>query len=190
MLNWSKSPSIQIASEVMHQGGVIAYPTEAVWGLGCDPFNEEAVFALLSLKHRSPKKGLILIASHIRQFDFILNNCSKAQIGALKETWPGPYTWIVPTNKHVPKWISGNHDGVALRVTNHPVVKALCDSYGGPIVSTSANPEGKTEARHQWQVYRFFKDKPQLAYITKGIVGRQSRPSQIRDLVSNTIIRE
>ncbi len=173
----------------MHQGGVIAYPTEAVWGLGCDPFNEEAVCRLLSLKKRSPDKGVILIASHIRQFDFILKDLSKPQLSTLQQTWPGPVSWIVPVNNSIPYWISGNHSGVALRVSNHPVVKALCDNYGGPIVSTSANTQGHLAAKTGWQVRRYFKRNPHLDFITQGVVGNRTKPSQIFDLLTQAVIR-
>ena len=156
-LHWSKTPSLRIASNTIQTGGVIAYPTEAVWGLGCDPFNHQAVSKILSLKGRPMSKGLILIAANTQQFDFILKDLSEKQLSILNQSWPGPYTWIVPNNGSVPYWVSGEHSGVALRVSNHPFVQALCGYYGGPIVSTSANPQGKPEARNRWQVFRFFK---------------------------------
>ena len=173
----------------MHQGGVIAYPTEAVWGLGCDPFNEAAVYRLLSLKKRAPEKGVILIASHIKQFDFILKDLDKEQLKALEESWPGPVSWVVPVNNSIPRWISGNHPGVALRVSNHPVVKALCDIYGGPIVSTSANTQGHIAAKTSWQVRRYFKGNKNLDFITQGVVGNRTKPSQIFDLLTQAVIR-
>jgi L-threonylcarbamoyladenylate synthase len=189
MFNYHSLPSLTIASQIMHQGGVIAYPTEAVWGLGCDPFNGQAVRTLLSLKKRSPGKGLILIASHIGQFDFILKNLGKRQIETMQKTWPGPVTWIVPVNELIPYWISGNHPGVALRVSNHPVVKALCDIYGGPIVSTSANTQGHRAAKTQWQVKNYFKNNVSLDSITQGVVGSRNKPSQIFDLLTQAVIR-
>lgn len=190
MLDWSKSPSIKIASRIIKQGGVIAYPTEAVWGLGCEPFDRAAVYNILALKNRSPDKGLILIAADIAQFDFILHDLPSQYIEQLQASWPGPYTWIVPHRNRVPQWVSGQHSGIALRVSNHPLVQALCRCYGGPIVSTSANPQGKTEAKSQWQVSRFFSHRPELHYVTKGVIGKQNRPSQIRDLLSNRLLRQ
>lgn len=189
MLDWSKSPSIKVASYIIKRGGVIAYPTEAVWGLGCDPFDMNAVYNILSLKNRSPNKGLILIAADMAQFDFILHDLAAHHSKQLRTSWPGPYTWIVPHNERVPDWVTGQHTGIALRVTKHPVVQALCRCYGGPIISTSANPQGKSEAKSQWQVKRFFGHRPELRYITKGVIGKNNRPSQIRDLLSSTIIR-
>jgi L-threonylcarbamoyladenylate synthase len=187
--DWSLSPSITIAKNVIHNGGVIAYPTEAVWGLGCDPFNAEAVFDVLSLKNRSVDKGLILIASQIEQFDFILKDLPESYIKKLRLSWPGPFTWIVPTNEKVPEWVSGKHDGIAIRVTKHPLVCALCDQVGGPIISTSANPQAKPAATSRSQVEKYFRGNPRLQYITKGQIGDSSKPSLIRDIRTDQIIR-
>lgn len=189
MFDYLSLPSLHIASQIMHQGGVIAYPTEAVWGLGCNPFNQQAVHKLLALKKRSPNKGLILIASDIEQFDFALKDLPKNQIQIMQNTWPGPVSWIVPKNELIPDWISGNHSGVALRVSNHPIVKTLCAIYGGAIVSSSANTQGHQAARTQWQVRRYFKHKPQLDHISQGVVGSHNKPSTIYDLITQTVIR-
>jgi L-threonylcarbamoyladenylate synthase len=189
MFNYLASPSLTIASQIMHQGGVIAYPTEAVWGLGCDPFDAQAVNTLLSLKKRSPDKGLILIGSDIEQFSFILKDLKISQIDTMQKTWPGPVTWIVPINEYIPYWISGNHQGVAIRVSNHPIVKSLCDIYGGPIVSTSANTQGHRAAKSKWQVKRYFKNNADLDFITQGVVGKRDKPSHIFDLLTQAVIR-
>jgi len=186
---WSKSPSVRLAITTLSKGEVIAYPTEAVWGLGCDPFDVDAVYKILQLKGRSVNKGLILIASDINQLDFILNDLSIDQLAQMDASWPGPTTWIVPNNASVPHWICGDHSGVAVRVSDHPLVQSLCKAYGGPIVSTSANPQGKPAAKTRWQVERYFGSSPQLSYITKGVVGKRDRPSDIIDLVSESIIR-
>jgi L-threonylcarbamoyladenylate synthase len=186
---WSSNPTVSIANSVLKTGGVIAYPTEAVWGLGCDPFDPEAVFNVLSLKNRSVDKGLILIGSAMNQFDFILQDLPEHYISKLELSWPGPFTWIVPSNKRVPEWVSGRHDGIAIRVTNHPLVCALCDRFGGPIVSTSANPQAKPAATHPWQIQKYFSKDRRLEYITKGHIGHSSKPSLIRDLRTDQIIR-
>ncbi len=190
MFEWSKTPSIRIASQIIKQGGVIAYPTEAVWGLGCDLFNSDAVANILSLKKRSVDKGLILVAANINQLDFILEGLSSEQKAKLQTSWPGPVTWLVPNNGSIPYWISGDHSSVAVRVSAHPVVQALCHYYGGPIVSTSANPQGKPAAKTHWQVQRYFNGRPELNFITQGVVGKRNKPSDIRDLLTETIIRQ
>lgn len=138
---------LNIASCValLHRGGVLAYPTEAVWGVGCAPFDGEAVHRLLAIKHRPVDKGLILVASVATQFDALvdwtaLSVDNQAQV---RESWPGPHTWIVPATAEVPIWITGGHRSLAVRVSAHPQVAGLCAAFGGPIVSTSANLTGE-----------------------------------------------
>lgn len=189
MLFQKYNPSILIASRIMRQGGVIAYPTEAVWGLGCAPENEAAVNRILSMKQRHVSKGLILVASSIEQFSPYLQHITPEQRKTLEASWPGAFTWLVPHHNTVPTWISGKHESVALRVSKHPHIRYLCDAFGGPIVSTSANPQGKPAAKSTWQVKRYFKNNANLDWIVKGSVGNNHSPSTITDLVSGKIIR-
>lgn len=117
---------VRQVARVLRAGGVIAYPTEAVWGLGCDPWNEAAVRRLLALKGRPQEKGLILVAADIGQFDFLLHDLPPAWRERLARSWPGPNTWLVPHHHRLPAWITGRHASVALRVSDHPRVRALC----------------------------------------------------------------
>jgi L-threonylcarbamoyladenylate synthase len=183
------NPSITIASNIMHQGGVIAYPTEAVWGLGCDPYNEQAVRNILALKQRDVAKGLIMVAASIEQFEPYLSHLNHEQRNTLLQSWPGPHTWLVPQNNTLPFWVYGNHTSVALRVSNHPVVRELCKAFGGPIISTSANPQGKPAPTQAWQVHRYFHHFPQLDWMVKGSVGANAQPSTITDLISGKVLR-
>jgi L-threonylcarbamoyladenylate synthase len=137
---------VQQAAQAVRAGAVIAYPTEAVWGLGCDPWDEEAVERLLLIKGRSVDKGLILVADNIRQFDFLFEDFPELWMDRMASTWPGPNTWLVPHQNLLPEWITGVHETVALRVSDHPLVRDLC-SLVGPLVSTSANPQGRPAAR-------------------------------------------
>src|SRR5450830_698171 len=121
-----KSWRVQEAAREIRAGAVIAYPTEAVWGLGCDPWNEEAVDRLLAIKNRSVDKGLILIADNIRQFDFLFEDFPEDWIDRMASTWPGPNTWLVPHQDLLPEWVTGVHDTVALRVSDHPLVRDQC----------------------------------------------------------------
>ncbi|MFC3114602.1 Sua5/YciO/YrdC/YwlC family protein [Cellvibrio fontiphilus] len=187
MLDWSRQPRIQFAARQMRLGGVVAYPTEAVWGLGCNPFDELAVTELLALKDRPVQKGLILLAANIHMFDPFIDHLNDLQRQKLKNTWPGPVTWLVPNNGLVPYWISGNFTSVALRVTDHPVAAGLSRAFGGPIVSTSCNPQGREPARDAHQVHRYFGN--QLAAITTGTVGKRKNPSEIRDLLTGDVVR-
>lgn len=187
MFEWSLNPRVQFAARQMRLGGVVAYPTEAVWGLGCNPFDEFAVMHLLELKERPVEKGVILLAAHIRMFEPLLKDLDDLQRQRLKNSWPGPYTWLVPNNGLVPSWITGSFASVALRVTDHPVAAGLSRAFGGPIVSTSCNPAGQEPARSIDQVRRYFGN--QLNAITSGQVGHRATPSEIRDLVTGQIVR-
>lgn len=174
------------AVQALRAGGVIAYPTEAVWGLGCDPFDEQAVRRVLDLKQRSEAKGLIIIAADIAQIEPWLQELDAAQKAAVLNTWPGPYTWVVPAES-APSWLRGRHASLALRVSAHPGVQALCRAWGGPLVSTSANRSGQPPVRDALQLRRQFGDG--LAYILPGRLGGDAKPSEIRDAVSGTVLR-
>ena len=136
-----ETTSIDAAIAALRKGGVIAYPTEGVWGLGCDPRDEAATLRLLALKQREVGKGLILIAATEAQLaPFVeMDALDTGQRDAVRASWPGPNTWIVPASTDAPAWITGDHDGIAVRVSAHPVVVALCEAFGGALVSTSAN---------------------------------------------------
>ncbi len=178
----------EAAARRLRAGELIAYPTEAVWGIGCDPFNREAVYQLLRLKRRPVDKGLLLVASEMEQLGKLLTRLPVDQIAALRETWPGHVTWLVPDPAGLyPEWIRGKHPAVAIRVSEHPVVRELCIAFGGPIVSTSANLAGAAEIRAMAEVRRQFGDA--VGYIVDGEVGGRDRPSEIRDLVTGKRIR-
>lgn len=148
----------QCAARVVREGGVIAYPTEAVWGLGCDPWNEDAVYRLLALKARPVEKGLIVVAANIHQLDFLLEDLPDVWLDRLAGTWPGPNTWLVPHQERLPEWVTGVHESVAVRVTDHPLVQELCH-LTGPLISTSANPAGRPAARTRLRVEQYFHDE-------------------------------
>lgn len=177
------------AAQLLHRGGVIAYPTEAVWGLGCDPFDEAAVLRLLAIKQRTVDKGLILIAGAPAQLDGLLRweRLPPGRAEAVFASWPGPHTWIVPASPRVPGWITGAHAGVAVRVSAHPDVIALCAAFGGPLVSTSANLAGAPPA-----FTRATLDPGLLARldgVTQGETGGLAAPSAIRDAATGHVLR-
>ncbi|WP_392892949.1 L-threonylcarbamoyladenylate synthase [Pseudomonas migulae] len=177
---------VQQAAQAVRAGAVIAYPTEAVWGLGCDPWDEEAVYRVLMLKGRSVDKGLILVADNIRQFDFLFEDFPELWMDRMASTWPGPNTWLVPHRNQLPQWITGVHETVALRVSDHPLVRDLC-AVVGPLVSTSANPQGRPAARTRIRVEQYFRG--QLDLILGGNLGGRKNPSVIRDLATGNVIR-
>ncbi|AWV06111.1 Sua5/YciO/YrdC/YwlC family protein [Marilutibacter maris] len=182
-------PELTTAVDALRRGGVIAYPTEAVWGLGCDPFDQAAVMRLLDIKQRPVDKGLILIASTPAQLDGLIDwdGLSPPQRDAVRASWPGPNTWVVPASARVPRWITGDHDSVAVRVSAHLSVIGLCDAFGGPLVSTSANLAGLPPA--------FLRDALDPALLQRvdaiapGETGGMTAPTSIRDARDNRLLR-
>lgn len=184
-LNYRFHPLIRHAAHHVASGNVLAYPTEGVWGLGADPRNQHAVQAILNLKRRPAAKGVILVAANMDQFAPILRHLDNRQRAALATSWPGPNTWLVPHFDEVPYWICGDHSTVALRVSAHPVVRALCE-LAGPLVSTSANPQGLPPARTALKARCYFGDE---VFYAPGQVYRNAKPSTIRDLATGAVIR-
>lgn len=187
MINYACNPRIRVAANIIWAGGIVAYPTEAVWGLGCDPFNAAAVEKILLLKRRPVSKGLILVAADINMFAPFLSSLSAEQRRTLTRSWPAPVTWLVPNNGAVPLWITGGQPTLALRVTTHPVAAGLSRAVGGAIVSTSANPGGFPEASTLTKVKAYFGDN--VDAYAPGKVGSLGRPTEIRDLVSGHVVR-
>lgn len=172
---------------MLRQGGVVAYPTESVWGLGADPANPEAIRRLLQLKQRPRSKGLILIAANTGQLWPWLALLSAQQRAVLAASWPGPNTWLVPNNGIASSWVVGDHANIALRVTDHPVSQALCLAFGGPLISTSANPQNRPAAKTAVQLRRYFGSE--LDFIAPGRTGGRRKPSVIRDLATGEVLR-
>jgi len=175
------------AAVFLTAGKVIAYPTEAVFGLGCDPGSEAAVRRILHLKQRSVDAGLILIADCWERLAPFAQAVVPPQLEKAMASWPGPVTWLFPRADSVPDWLAGSHPTIALRVSAHETCRALCAHFGGAIVSTSANPHTSPPATSAAQVTTYFADA--IDGIVEGELGKQHKPSEIRDLVSGTVIR-
>ncbi len=173
---------IKQAVAVLQQGGVIAYPTEAVYGLGCDPFDRHAVQRILQIKNRSVSKGLIVIASSIEQLETLVSIPSPAIQKKITASWPGHNTWILPARSNCPVWLTGEHSGLAVRVSAHKTCQALCDEFG-PLVSTSANHSGKPAARTAWRSRMILRKDVDL--ILRGKTNPLASPSPIRDALTD-----
>lgn len=181
------SHRIRQACWALAGGGVVALPTEAVWGLSCNPADPAAVQRLLDMKNRPVAKGLILVAADEGQLAGLTDGLSRGQRSRLTLSWPGPATWLIPHRGRVPEWVHGEHDTVAVRVSDHPVIRHLCRAFGGPLVSTSANPAGAQPATAQFQVRRYF--GAALDDILPGVTAGGGRPTVIRDLLTERVIR-
>lgn len=182
---------LEQAAQRLKQGHVLAYPTEAVWGLGCDPYNHTAFENILILKQRPVEKGVILVAANMQQAEPFLAALTTAQKNKILQTWQSSNeqqqatTWLVPLTDAVPTWISGQHDKVAIRITHHPLVQQLCLAFDGAIVSTSANPSGLAPALNAEQINAYFGD----VAVLNGALGQCKLPSRIIDIVTNEVIR-
>ena len=184
---------LQQARRCVEQGGVIAYPTEAVWGLGCDPNNEQALQRILDLKQRPWQKGMLLVAASLQQLDDVLLPLSVDDRQQLDATWPGPVTWVLPCVESVSPLLRGEtlneQPMLAVRITAQPQLRALCQQ-AGPLVSTSANPAGREPARSLVQLRQYFKPatlqqrngRNVIDFVLPGSLGDQKQPSQIRTL--------
>ncbi|WFE69610.1 Sua5/YciO/YrdC/YwlC family protein [Thiomicrospira sp. R3] len=178
---------VAIAKDKLKQGEVIAYPTEAVFGLGCDPFNQQAVERILSLKQRAVEKGLILVAAKPEAFVTLTQLYNQAWSQKVLDSWHNPMqavTWLLPKTDSCPVWVSGQHDSVAVRVSHHPIVQALCGE--GVLVSTSANPATLEPARSCQQVKDYFGDQ---VWCLNAELGGLAKPSQIWDALSGQRLR-
>lgn len=180
--------TVSAAARALQQGQVIAYPTEAVWGLGCDPLNHAAVSRILDLKQRPQEKGLIIVAASLQQLrPYLAKSLSEQEC---QQLLPGaqPTTWLVPFDPHyVPEWIHGQHALLAVRISTHPIVQQLCTLAEMPIVSTSANPQAKEAARSAEDVYNYFADE---LLLCEGQCGGATRPSRIKNLLTGETMRE
>ena len=176
------------AARVVNDGGVIAYPTEAVYGLGCDPLDADAVARILDLKGRSAGAGFILIAANVGQLDGYIEPLPPERMRSINATWPGPVTWIWPASPAVPDWITGGRDSVAVRVTAHETAAALCRLSGTALISTSANKSGGRPARTPAALRRYFGDR--IDFILSGPLGGRERPTAIRDARTGEVIRD
>ena len=179
--------NVSAATRILSKGGVIAYPTEGVYGLGCDPFNEQAVKKLLALKERPIEKGLILIAANWQQIEALIQPLSSKQLEKIQATWPGPITWVFPASDKAPPWICGEHFSIALRITDHPIAHALCEAFDQPIVSTSANVANQPAATSMAEVQKYFADKD--VFMVQGEVGLLQKPTPIRDALTGNYYR-
>ncbi len=179
--------SIQQAAQTVIDGGVLVYPTEGVFGLGCDYRNQGAVEKLLDLKQREMEKGLVLIASHIQHVLPLIRPARPADLARALKTWPGHHTWVFPKTEMTPTWISGAFPTVAVRVSAHPVVKALCDQLGMALVSTSANLSGQATADNCQSLYNTWGTA--VDYYLDCALGGAAQASGIRLASDGSVIR-
>jgi L-threonylcarbamoyladenylate synthase len=174
----------------LQSDGVVAYPTEAIFGLGCNPLSRPAVQRILKIKGRPQHKGLILVADQFDRLRKFVGQLSQQQIATMQASWGNQnkaHTWIVPASKRCPKWITGQHKTIAVRVSSHPLTAQLCKSMGMAIVSTSANRSGCQPAKTSQQCKKLFGEQVR---VLAGRTAGAKKPSTIQDLISGKILRK
>jgi len=182
--------NLQQAVDALRSGGVIAYPTEGVFGLGCDPDNQTAMLRLLAIKQRPVEKGVILIAANYQQLQPYIDETqlSAEQLAQVLASWPAPLTWVMPASRYTPSWVRGQFDTVAVRVSAHPLVQQLCVAFGKPLTSTSANLSGQPACVTQQQVIAQLGEH--ISVVVEGKTSGRSGPSEIRDARSLQVLRQ
>ena len=170
----------------LRRGGLVAYPTESCYGLGCDPRNPRALKRLIQLKGRDAAKGLLLIADHVKRLQAFMRPLRAADLTRMQRTWPGPVTWVVPASNACPPLLTGGRTTIAVRVTAHPGAARLCRSLGIALVSTSANKSGKKPAKTAAECRRIFGAQVR---VIAGRIGPRRRPSTLIDLATGTVLR-
>lgn len=176
------------AVAALHRGAIVAYPTEAVYGLGCDPRDAAACARLFALKQRPAAQGVLLIGADFAQLEPYLDLAATpaAALARAQATWPGPHSWILPRAADAPDWLGGGHRGIGVRVTAHPPAVALCRAFGAALVSTSANRHGDAPARSTAEVRAAFGDR---VHVLEAPTGGLARPTPIRDAITGRSLR-
>ena len=177
---------LQQAAALINTGGVIAYPTEAVYGLGCNPDSSDAVASILALKQRPVSAGLIIISDTVERLAPWIDP-TPDELANLMATHSHPVTWVVSARAEAPEWLTGGRARIAVRITMHPSAAALCAIADTPLVSTSANRRGRRPARTALQARRWFGTDIDL--VLPGATGAAERPSEIRDALSGAVLR-
>jgi L-threonylcarbamoyladenylate synthase len=179
--------ALRHAARVVRGGGVIAYPTEAVFGLGCLPQERRAVERVLAIKRRSWRKGLILIGADLAQLERYAVLPPEPRRSEVLASWPGPHTWVLDARPDAPRWVTGGRASVAVRVTAHPVARALCAAVGDALVSTSANVSRRPPHRRLLVLRRDLGRR--IDYVLSGALGGLAAPTTIRDGRSGKTLR-
>ncbi|MEM9602395.1 MAG: Sua5/YciO/YrdC/YwlC family protein [Pseudomonadota bacterium] len=173
------------AARIVRASGVIAYPTEAVFGLGCDPANTDALRRVLATKTRAEDKGLILVAGVAEHLDAWIAPLDARARALVEPTWPGHTTWVVPARPTAVGLVTGGRDTLAVRVSAHPTVRALCDVLGHALVSTSANRSGEPAIRDDAELDAL----EGVDAVVAGELGGAAAPSAIYRLADGVRLR-
>jgi L-threonylcarbamoyladenylate synthase len=182
----ARLPDIRRVRAWLKRGGVVAYATESCFGLGCDPRNARAVRRILALKGRPQAKGLILIGSDFHQFARFLAPLPSALASRFPAWWPGPNSLLLPISRRCPRWLTGHHAKLAVRVTAHADAARLCRALDMALVSTSANRAGRRPMKTAGACRMAF---GRAVLVLPSRVGGRRFPSRILDPLSGSVLR-
>ncbi len=188
VINPSAPEEYEDISNAIVKGKIVAYPTESVFGIGCDPENEKSINKIIEIKNRSKQKGLIIIADEVKKLSKFIHKDYLDLFIKKSDIESKPTTWIVPSPKHVLNLVKGEDSSVALRITQHPIASRICKYSNKAIISTSANISSKTPAKNSNEILMQFGEE--IDIIVDGRVGDSIKPTQIVDLITNKVIRE
>jgi len=173
-------------ARLLHSGGVIAYPTEGVFGLGCAPDDAVAVMHILNIKDRKMSAGLILISPNLELLAPWIAPTS-AELQKLQTKSPKAVTWVVTARADTPDWLTGGRDTLAVRISNHPVMSGICLAAGMPLVSTSANRSGHPPARTTLAARKWFGNA--VDAVVPGALCDAAGASEIRVAQTDQLLR-
>ena len=174
--------------EWIKSGKILVHPTEGIWGLGCDAFNEDAVNKIFKIKRRSKNKSFILLSESLDFLKKYIQDLNIKDVKFLENFWPGPVTFLIKYNQNLPKHLHTENEKIAVRVSNHLPIKHLLKQFSGLMVSTSSNLSGDGIIQDPIKILEFFESND-LAYYDEQL-GQTKKPSKIIDLESKSVIRE
>lgn len=172
------------AARCIRCGGVIVYPTETVYGIGCDPWNRAAVERVLAMKRR-PRTAMLLLADSRRMVEDRFGMLDPLSALLADAFWPGPLTLVIKSSVECPDYLIGPTGGVAVRVTAHPLCTEIIREFGGPIVSTSANLSGEPPVAAFKDACELFGGEADM--ILESREPATGTPSTIVDTMSGTV---
>ncbi|WP_119344052.1 L-threonylcarbamoyladenylate synthase [Facilibium subflavum] len=175
------------AIKQIKQQQIVALPTESVYGLSCI-ITPKTVERLIQLKERAFEKGFIVVSNDLAHLlDYAdLTQLDKRHLELIKKPTKRPTTWIIPAKKEI-HWLTGQYTSIAVRLTDHPVLKAVSQALDQAIISTSANLSNKPPATTAKEVEKYFPHK--LGYVYDQGYPCDGKPSQIIELLTQKIIR-
>lgn len=165
--------------------GVVAYPTETVYGLGVNPFSEQALDALFAVKQRDEGRPVLLIVDNLEQLDGVVSNMPETAMRCVNAFWPGPLSLLLPAARRLPTRLTDGNEHICVRCPDHAAARGLCRYWGGPITSTSANVSGHPPATAPEDAAL-----PGVALLMDGGVLHSQMPSTVFEPESGRMLRE